>query len=411
MIPRRPFRACLRTAALVAVVLLCAVRAQPADAIIGGQPAAPGYLGYVTFVGALIGDGTALYCTGALVAPSVVLTAAHCAVLLTNTTLPSWAFTVGTGRVDLSDTTTGQVLGVSNVVMYPTWNEITRRGDVALLQLAQPSSASTIPIASASDASWAYQPDTSTVVAGWGRTGPSSSLSSQLNWLDLNVQKDNFCWRQFAPLYDETSMFCASQPGTTASACNGDSGAPTVAMSPSGDYKVIGVASLQVNDSCTPPNLFARVSAVSPWLASQIAFLQATAPPPQDPASPPPAAPGQAPLVPGDASGPARKPPWLRTRPSDGKPGKLAKLEFWPGANSGRLRVQVRVINRGVVVYSKVTRYFQPIPRVWTLPWRVPRTLTHSVRFCMSATLLASDQSSAPSCSTLRIKRSGAPSG
>ena len=134
-------------------------------------------------------------------------------------------------------------------------------------------------------------------------------------------------------------------------------------------------------------------------------MLQATAAgAPASEVSPP--QPPQTALVPLGANQPARKPPWLRTRPSAGAPGKLAKLEFWPGANSGRLRVRVRVINRGVVVYSKVTRYFQPIPRVWTLPWRVPRKLTHSVRFCMSATLLASDQSSAPSCSTLRIKGS-----
>ena len=32
---------------------------------------------------------------------------------------------------------------------YPTWNEITRRGDVALLQLAQPSTAPTMPLPSA----------------------------------------------------------------------------------------------------------------------------------------------------------------------------------------------------------------------------------------------------------------------
>lgn len=405
-VPQRPLRACLRAAALLLVVVFCAARAQPADAIIGGQPATPGYFGYVTFVGALIGDGTALYCTGALVSPSVVLTAAHCGILLTNTALPAWAFTVGTGRVDLTDTTTGQVLGVSNVVLYPTWNEMTGRGDVALLQLAQPSTAPTVPIATASDASWAYQPDNSAIVAGWGRTSLTGALSSQLNWLDLSVQNDSYCDRQFAPLYDETSMFCASQPGTTASACNGDSGGPAVAKSPSGAYELIGVASLQVGESCSPPNLFARISAVSPWLSSQIAYLQATAPPAQDPAPAPPAPPPSTALVPDDADQPARKPPWLRTRTSDGAPGRLAKLEFWPGSNSGRLRVQVRVFNRGVVVYSKVTRYFQPVPRVWTLGWHVPRKLKHSVRFCMSATLLASDQTSTPSCSTLRIKAS-----
>ena len=110
----------------------------------------------MTFVGAAVGDGTAVYCTGALVAPSVVLTAAHCANLLAGPAFAPSAFTVGTGRLDLHDTSTGQVLRVSGVAISPTWNPITRRGDVALLQLAQPSTASTLPIASASDESWAY---------------------------------------------------------------------------------------------------------------------------------------------------------------------------------------------------------------------------------------------------------------
>ena len=400
-------RTWLRCAALLVVVAVCAARAQPADAIIGGQPAAPGYFGYVTFVGAAIGDGTALYCTGALVAPSVVLTAAHCAVRLTDDALPAWAFTVGTGRVDLADTATGQVLGVNSVALYPGWNEMTRQGDVALLQLSQPSTAPAIPIASDGEANAAYARGTPVIVAGWGRTSASSPPSSLLNWLALSVQSDTYCLRQFNPVYDEASMFCASQPGTSASACSGDSGGPAVAEFAPGVYKVIGVASLIVGENCTPPNLFARVTAASGWLTSQVAHLQATAPLAEEPGTGQP--PGRAPssLLPLDVEEqqPARKPPYLRTRTSEGAPGKLAKLEFWPGANSGRLRVRVRVIDRGVVVYTKVTRYFQPVPRVWTLGWRVPRTLDHSVRFCMSATLLASDQTSAPSCSALRIKR------
>jgi hypothetical protein len=62
-------------------------------------------------------------------------------------------------------------------------------------------------------------------------------------------------------------------------------------------------------------------------------------------------------------------------------------------------------MDRGVVLYAKTTRYFQPTPRVWALSWRIPRGLGHSVRFCMSATLLASDKTSSPSCSPLRITK------
>jgi hypothetical protein len=395
------------SAVLVIAVLACGATAPPADAIIGGQPAEPGYFGYIAFVGAAIGDGTAVYCTGALVAPSVVMTAAHCASLISGSAFSATAFTIGTGRLDLRDTSTGQVLGVSRVAVSPTWNPETRQGDVALLQLTQPSTAATLPIASASDAGWAYQLDSTIIVAGWGWTNPTPTASPQINWTDLSVQNEHYCARQYAAVYDSPSMFCASQPGSSAGACYGDSGAPAVAKSPSGVFEITGIASLVLGESCATPNLFTRVTSVSAWLNDEVAYLQATAPPAGSPEldpSAPPRTPASAALVP-LAVKQARKPPYLRARPSTGAAGRSAKLEFWPGSNSGRLRVRVRVLDGGVVLYSKTTRYFQPTARVWALSWRVPRTLKHSVRFCMSATLLASDKSSLPSCSPLRIKQ------
>jgi hypothetical protein len=351
----------------------------------------------MALVGVEVGGGVSLYCTAALVAPSVVLTAAHCA------SMPPSSYVAVTGRLELNDASAGQVLGVSRVVISPTWNPNTYRGDIALLQLAQPSTAQPIPVASSSEASWAYQSGNAIILAGWGRTNEFEPAPTQLNWAKLSIQSEAYCSREFSAAYQAASMFCASQPGAAAGACWGDSGAPAVVRFPSGEYKVIGVASVAVVKSCTPPDAFARVTDSSAWLDSQIALLQATAAPAEEAAAfPAPAAPALVPLA---ATQAARKPPWLRTRPSAAAPGKLAKLPFWPGSNSGSLRVQVRVVDRGVVVYSKLTRYFQPTPRVWALLWRVPRKLTHSVRFCMSATLFASDQSSSPSCSTLRIAR------
>jgi Trypsin len=392
-------RARLRLAVLAAIlVTFCGGSVQPADAIIGGQAATPGYFGYVAFVAA-VGDGTAYYCTGALVTPSVVLTAAHCAILLST---PS-AFTVGTGRLNLYDSSTGQVVGVSAVAIAPTWSPTTSHGDVGLLQLAQPSAAATLPIASASDSSWAYQPDNTIVVAGWGRTSLTGPAASQLNWIDLGVQSDDYCAEQAANGkygYDAASMFCASQPGSLAGACYGDSGAPAITQSASGAYEIVGVASFLVTSDCAPPDVFARVTYSSAWLSSEIAILQATAAGPLVPTFTPPA---PTLLPPAATTPPARTRPSLTTRSSTGTPGKLAKLTFWPGSRSGRVRVHLRIFNRGALVYSKTTRDFQPAPRAWSLAWRVPPRLRHSVRFCMSATLLASTASSAPSCSTLRI--------
>jgi hypothetical protein len=398
-----PFRlrARLRSVVLAVLVLgVCGASAQRADAIIGGQVAPPGTFGYVVFVGLPVGDGTAYYCTGALVTPSVVLTAAHCAILLSN---PS-AFVVGTGRLDLSDTSSGQVLGVNSVAIAPTWSPTSNVGDVALLQLSQPSSALTMPIAPQSDETVVNQPGTTIVVAGWGLTNQTGPLPTQLHWVDLSIQSDKYCAQQFvAPqAYDPASMFCASQPGSMAAACPGDSGAPAIVQWAPDQYEIVGVASMKVGTNCDPPDSFARVTFASTWLTSEIAILQATAPPA---ATPTPVPPTQSVVLPLTVKAPGLKPPSLKTATASGRPGRFAKLSFRAGTKSGLLRVHLRIVNRGVLVYSKTTRYFQPTPRTWSLAWQVPAQLRHSVRFCMSAELLASDHASAPSCATLEIKR------
>ncbi|MDX6536782.1 MAG: hypothetical protein QOD37_1123 [Gaiellales bacterium] len=382
--------------AACAGLLFCG--AQPAAAIVGGQAATPGYFGYVTFVGAAVGDGTAYYCTGALVAPSVVLTAAHCAVLL-----PASSFSVGTGRLNLYDSSTGQVLGVSSVAISPTWDRASYLGDVALLQLSQPSTAPTLPVATADEASWVYRTGAPLVVAGWGRTVATGPGANDLNWVGMSVQEDGFCRRSFngaSPAYDASSMFCASVPGSAAGACYGDSGGPAVGQSQGGTYEIVGVASLIFLQNCAPPDVFSRVSYNSPWLANEIALLQATAPPPLAPVVTAPA-----PLLLPRPAPPVRKRPTLKTRVSAGVRGRFAKLRFLPGSQSGQqVRVRLRVFSRGALLYAKTTQYFTPTARAMFLSWLVPPRLRHAVRFCMSATLYASSLSSKTSCSTFRVE-------
>jgi hypothetical protein len=260
-------------------------------------------------------------------------------------------------------------------------------------------------VASAGDASWIYRTGAPVIVAGWGRTDPSGTGATDLNWLGMSVQDDSFCRRSFNgtnPAYDASSMFCASVPGNTAGACYGDSGGPAVGQSEGGTFEIVGVASLIFLQNCAPPDVFSRVSYSSTWLASEIALLQATAPLPLAPVF---NAPTPLLLPPPESAAPALKRPTLKTRVSTGVRGRFAKLGFVPGSQSGQqVSVRLRVFSRGALLYAKTTQYFTPTARPWFLSWLVPRRLRHPVRFCMSATLYASSLSSKTSCSTLRVQ-------
>jgi secreted trypsin-like serine protease len=111
---------------LASAIVAAAAVASPAVAIVGGGSAAPDGLArsVVTVVGS-----RGNFCTGALIAPDLVLTAAHCVA-------PGASYKI----VDYSDKP-AKLLDVRNVAVHPSFSLPTLLGhrataDVALLQLA-----------------------------------------------------------------------------------------------------------------------------------------------------------------------------------------------------------------------------------------------------------------------------------
>jgi secreted trypsin-like serine protease len=113
-------------AAALAALLVATVIASPALGIVGGGSAAPD--GIARSVVTVVGS-RGNFCTGALIAPDVVLTAAHCV-------MPGATYKI----VDYTTKPT-KLLDVRNVAAHPSFNLQTLLGhrataDVALLQLA-----------------------------------------------------------------------------------------------------------------------------------------------------------------------------------------------------------------------------------------------------------------------------------
>jgi secreted trypsin-like serine protease len=262
-------------------------------AVVDGSAATAGTWPWLAFV-ANVQQSTA--CSGTVIAPMVVLTAAHCAEdLSTGAVYPASALRVVTGTVDWSEATAAEVSEVAAVDVDPQFDPSTLDNDVAVLILAAPTSAPAIRLASAADSSL-LDAGTAVSVAGWGETySGETSPPTALYWGASVVQGQAFCVNEEyidGVPFDPNNALCAlDAPSLAVATCHGDSGGPLVAADGSGNPVEIGVTS-RGDPLCNPdfPSVFTQASAISAWAESMVAAN----PPPAVPADPPPVAPAAA---------------------------------------------------------------------------------------------------------------------
>src|SRR5207247_2105533 len=82
------------------------------------------------------------------------------------------------GRTRLTDEQTGARIGVSKIVQYPSYNDKTVTGDVALLQLDSPAPVPPMAIAHPDDGT-PQAPGTRVMTIGWGTTSQGGEDSCQ----------------------------------------------------------------------------------------------------------------------------------------------------------------------------------------------------------------------------------------
>jgi secreted trypsin-like serine protease len=253
------------------------------NSIIGGSTANVGSFPWLAFIYYSDANGLGSLCTGTVIAPTLILTAGHCAVSENTGQLNAASgYSIATGSLDWSDETTRQVSGVSRVLVDPNYNPLTVQSDAALLVLSAPTTAPTIPLATSSDIA-TLTPGTLSAVAGWGQTVPNepSSTPYLVQWATTVVQRPVYC-EQHAQSFDPETELCAvDAPYDDTAACFGDSGGPLVAnylSGQSGNPVEVGITSRTINNCDTSqPAIFTRVDAISSWANRWIA-VQATDP-------------------------------------------------------------------------------------------------------------------------------------
>lgn len=216
-----------RTSVVVFVTALALLAVPAAQAVVNGSRVPEGER---RFMAALM-DGDFQFCGGSVVAPQVVVTAAHC---VEDGSAEGLSVSVGATDYDA-----GTRIDVVEVIVHPDYADHPS-ADVAVLRLAQPAPVAPIALATVADDAL-EAPGEPAVVAGWGSqtplVGQVPPLDRDLYEVELQIVADDD-FECATP--DPDDQICAAD--FMEDSCQGDSGGPLFADLPSGEVQ-IGIVS------------------------------------------------------------------------------------------------------------------------------------------------------------------------
>ncbi len=247
----------LRFLTAFSALLALAVTAPAAGAIVGGtDQTSDAFAAPLAFLTITDSSGTG-WCTGTLISPTVVMTAAHCVYEtsrrgnLLGVSKPS-EIAVRVGSRNVSNATLGTKAGVVAVLPQPfyRWDGSRHNHDVALLALDR-----AMPQAPAALAE--QQPDAGKplLIAGYGSTSTNDNTRpSALKEALIDAADPGSC-TLVSESFDPSWLFCGAAstdpalPGGTS--CYGDSGGPAFAYENTADNLVVeGIISYGSEHRC-----------------------------------------------------------------------------------------------------------------------------------------------------------------
>lgn len=259
----------LLLAALLAAVLV-PLAAPPAGAVTGGEEADPGEWPWQVV---LLVDGS-VWCGGSLLAPDVVLTAAHC-----TDGQDADQFEVLAGSIDLDEEDVGQRSAVAEIDQNEDYDDTELTSDLSLLMLETPfelnDDVQLVQLADEEQTAALAEDGDVAFVTGFGATGETENASDELLEAELQTYDDARCEALYREdgddVFGETQV-CAGVDRGHIDACYGDSGGPLVV--PVDDERTawlqIGIVSWGAG--CGQPHrptVYTQVSAFADWLGAR----------------------------------------------------------------------------------------------------------------------------------------------
>lgn len=198
------------------------------------------------------------FCGGSVISSTMVVTAAHCLLKVTVSTLRVRA---GSTYRSLG----GFISNAASFKIHEGYSTSTKINDIGVVRLKTKLSLGTnikaIPLATATP-----QHGSAASCSGWGTTSYNGSSSAKLLYIDTRIVGRTECGSSsygYGSKIRET-MICAA--ASNKDACQGDSGGPLVS-----DGKLVGIVSWGTNCAASKyPGVYANVAELQDWVNKQM---------------------------------------------------------------------------------------------------------------------------------------------